>query len=168
MTKVIRRKGTVVVWGLILLVFIAFFIAYGIKDYNLLLRFILFIIFVAFLFVRSIVWKLEYNEISFSVKNEGIDNLEYKKIESVVHYKSYRFRSRIDRFIISYMGKSEFGYEEELQKAVIKFYPHNTEMMEFFSFVHEKNPEIDFHVEAAGYDGVEKKEFDYFADKVII
>ena len=118
--------------------------------------------------MRSIVWKLEYNEISFSVKNEGIDNLEYKKIKSIVHYKSYRFRSRIDRFIISYMGKSEFGYEEELQKAVIKFYTHNTEMMEFFSFVHEKNPEIDFHVEAAGYDGVEKKEFDYFADKVII
>ena len=164
MTKVIRRKGMVVVWGLILLVFIA----YGIKDYSLLLGFIFFIIFFAFLFVRSIVWKLEYNEISFSVKNEGIDNLEYKKIESIVHYKSYRFKSRIDKFIISYMGKSEFGYEEELQKAVIKFYTHNTEMMEFFSFVHEKNPEIDFHVEDAGYDGVEKKEFDYFADKVII
>lgn len=160
MTKVIRRKGMVVVWGLILLVFIA----YGIKDYSILLGFIFFIIFFAFLFVRSIVWKLEYNEISFSVKNEGIDNLEYKKIESIVHYKS----RRIDKFIISYMGKSEFGYEEELQKAVINFYTHNTEMMEFFSFVHEKNPEIDFHVEAAGYDGVEKKEFDYFADKVII
>ena len=139
MTKVIRRKGMVVVWGLILLVFIA----YGIKD----LSFIIFIIFFAFLFVRSIVWKLEYNEISFSVKNEGIDNLEYKKIESIVHYKSYRFKSRIDKFIISYMGKSEFGYEEELQKTFIKFYMHDVKMREFFRFVSEKNPAIDFHLD---------------------
>ena len=38
-------------------------------------------------------------------------------------------------------------------------------MKEFFSFVREKNPSIDFHSERAGSDGVEHTEFDYFADE---
>ena len=35
-------------------------------------------------------------------------------------------------------------------------------MKEFFSFVKEKNPNIDFHSENAGCNGVETSKFDYF------
>ena len=40
---------------------------------------------------------------------------------------------------------------------------HNSEMKKFFTYVREKNPDIDFHVENAGSDGVEISEFDYFS-----
>jgi len=188
MTNVIRRKVSPVLWGIILLVFIAaailksefFFMEYtdfDIANGSLELKtvkeleprfvffYLLFFVAIFLIFIRSILWKLEYNDTAFSVKNEDIQNLEYKKIVSIVHYKAYRYMGSIDKFIISYMGLSEFGYEEEIQKAVIKYYTHNTEMKEFFSFLREKNPNIDFHSEKAGYDGVEIREFDYFAEE---
>ncbi|MBO4516064.1 hypothetical protein J5751_01165 [bacterium] len=185
--KIIRRKGSVVFCGIILLALIAFaifnkeFFFIEITDFDitngslefkkvkeleprLVLIYLAALIFFLIIFIHSLLWKLEYDEVSFSVKNEDIYNLEYKKIVSIVHYKAYRYRSSINKFIISYMGMPEFGYKEELQKSFIKYFTHNSEMKEFFSFVYEKNPNIDFHSEKAGSDGVEITEFDYFSD----
>lgn len=168
MTKVIRRKGMIVLWGLLLLYVITFEIV--LKNSHLRTIFLSLILIFSSLLVISIFWKLKYNEDSFSLKFEGIYNLEYKKIVSIVHYKSLRivinryaiFRIPFDKFVISYMGKSESGNEEELQKTFIKFYMHDVKMREFFRFVSEKNPAIDFHLDEAGLDGVERKAFDYF------
>ncbi len=186
MKKIIRRKGTVVFWGIILLGLIVFAIlnkelffietldfdiTNGSLEFKevkeieprLVLIFLSAIIFFLIMFVNSLLWKLEYDDVSFSVKNEDIYNLEYKKIISIVHYKAYRYRHSVNKFIISYMGMSEFGYKEELQKSFIKYFTHNSEMKDFFSFVCEKNPNIDFHSEKADSDGVEITEFDYFS-----
>lgn len=185
MTKVIRRKVTPVLLGIVILALIVFAIfgkeIFFVEHSNLdisngeikfkkvqeleprVVFFYLVILICAIVtFFRTIFWKLEYDDTSFSVKNEGVQNLEYKKIVSIVHYKARGYRHSIDEFIISYMGMSEFGYEEEVQRAVIKYYTHNDEMKEFFSFVKEKNPGIDFHSENAGCNGVETSEFDYF------
>ncbi len=185
MTKVIRRKVTPVLLGIVILALIVFAI-FGKEiffvehtDFDILsgevkfkkvqelepriVIFYLFIlIFTIVTFFRAVFWKLEYDDASFSVKTEAIQKLEYKKIVSIVHYKARGYRHSIDEFIISYMGMPEFGYEEEVQRAIIKYYTHNGEMKEFFSFVKEKNPNIDFHSENAGCDGVETSEFDYF------
>ena len=185
MTKVIRRKVTPVLLGIVILALFVFAI-FGKEiffvehtDFDILkgglefkkvkelepriVIFYLFIlIFTIVTFFRAIFWKLEYDDASFSVKNEDVQNLEYKKIVSIVHYKARGYRHSIDGFIISYMEMPEFGYEEEVQRAIIKYYTHNGEMKEFFSFVKEKNPGIDFHSENAGCDGVETSEFDYF------
>lgn len=184
MTKVIRRKVTPVLLGIVILALIVFAIfgkeLFFVEHSNLdisngeikfkkvqeleprIVIFYLFIlIFTIVTFFRAIFWKLEYDDTSFSVKNEGVQNLEYKKIVSIVHYKARGYRHSIDEFIISYMEMPEFGYEE-VQRAIIKYYTHNDEMKEFFSFIKEKNPGIDFHSENAGCNGVETSKFDYF------
>ncbi len=115
------------------------------------------------LFINSFFWKLEYGQSAFSLKYEAIKNLEYKKIISIVHYKAHRFRrSGINEFIVTYMGIPEFGYREEVQKAIIKYFPHNYKMKIFFNFVREQNPEIDFYTERATSEGIERTDFDYF------
>jgi len=185
MTKVIRRKVTPVLLGIVILALIVFaifgkeiflvvHIDFGIANGGLefkelkelepriVLFYLVILICAIVTFFRTIFWKLEYDDTSFSVKNEGVQNLEYKKIVSIVHYKARGYRHSIDEFIISYMGMPEFGYEEEVQRAIIKYYTHNGEMKEFFSFVKEKNPGIDFHSENAGCNGVETSKFDYF------
>ncbi len=124
---------------------------------------VLFIMAIYYLY-RSLSWKLEYDDSSFSVAYENIDCIEYKKIVSVVHYKAYRYKSSIDEFIINYIGLPEFGYEEGVQKAIIKYCPHNNDMRCFFSFMKDKNPKIEFSSEKAGSDGIEKDDFDFFLD----
>lgn len=185
MTKVIRRKVTPVLLGIVILALIVFAIfgkeLFFVEHSNLdisngeikfkkvkeleprVVFFYLFILICAIVtFFRTIFWKLECDDASFSVKTEAIQNLEYKKIVSIVHYKARGYRDSIDEFIISYMEMPEFGYEEEVQRAIIKYYTHNGEMKEFFSFIKEKNPGIDFHSEKAGCNGVETSKFDYF------
>ena len=103
-----------------------------------------------------------FDSSSFSVAYENIDCIEYKKIVSVVHYKAYRYKSSIDEFIINYIWLPEFGYEEGVQKAIIKYCPHNNDMRCFFSFMKDKNPKIEFSSEKAGSDGIEKDDFDFF------
>ena len=188
MTKIIRRKVTPVLLGIVILSLIVFaifgkeifFVEHSNLDISngeikfkkvqeleprIVLFYLVILVFTIVIFFRAVFWKLEYNDTSFSVKNEGIQELEYKKIVSIVHYKAYRYRHSINEFIINYMGESEFGYGEELKKAIIKYYTHNAKMKEFFSFVKEKNPNIDFHSENAACDGIDTKEFDYFVDK---
>ena len=185
MTKIVRRKVIPIIWGIVLLGIIIFVIVNrgifvvsrpnisylsGNIEFNtveevdgrMILIFLIFFVPFLVLFIRSLLWKLEYDEESFTVKWEGIQNLEYKKIVSIVHYTAHRYRSSIDKFIINYMGISEFGNNEDMQKATIDHYPFSKEMRAFFDYVKEKNPAIEFYCENAGYDGVEKKEFDYF------
>lgn len=187
MKKIIQKKGTAIFWGIICVGIIVFAIlnkefffietshidfmdgSFDLKkvkelDSSIVLVFLCALILVSILFVYSLLWKLEYDDVCFSLKNEDIYNLEYKKIVSIVHYKAHAYRHSIDKFIISYMGISEFGYKEEIQKSFIKYFPHNLEMKDFFSFVYEKNPEIDFHLEKVDSEGVEKSDFDYFSE----
>lgn len=117
-----------------------------------------------YLFYRALTWKLEYGENSFTLKHEFTGSIEYKKIISIVHYTARYRRSNIDEFIVSYMGIPEFGYKEEVQKVMIKHYPYNYKIKEFFTFVKEKNPKILFRKENAGSDGLEVENFDYFTD----
>ena len=186
MKKVIQKKGTAVFWGIIFIGIIvfaiinkeSFFIETSHFDFmggsldlkkvkevepRIVLIFLFTLITSLIMFVHSLLWKLEYDDVSFSLDNEDIHNLEYKKIVSIVHYKAHAYRHSIDKFIISYIGMSEFGCKEEIQKSVIKYYKHNSEMKDFFSFVSERNPDIDFHLERADSDGVILAEFDYFS-----
>ena len=93
------------------------------------------------------------------------DGREFEGIAVLTINDKFYGLAIINEFIINYMGESEFGYGEELKKAIIKYYTHNAKMKEFFSFVKEKNPNIDFHSENAACDGIDTKEFDYFVDK---
>ena len=103
MTKVIRRKVTPVLLGIVILALIVFAIfgkeLFFVEHSNLdisngeikfkkvkeleprVVFFYLFILICAIVtFFRTIFWKLEYDDTSFSVKNEGVQNLEYKKL----------------------------------------------------------------------------------------
>lgn len=174
MKKIIQMKGAAVFWGLIFVGIIVFAI-YNKEDLSLVnshfklnirnvIFFLCILTFLLISFVYSLLWKLEYDDVSFSLKTEGIYNLEYKKITSIVHHKAYGYRHGIDQFTISYNGiLSDLGYKKGSQEFVIKNFPHNSKMKEFFSFVHEKNPDIKFRLEKTVLFGPETVEFDYFS-----
>lgn len=189
MKKTIQKKVSAIVWGIILFAYIALAFFYREifvterNDYRvnrvtgdfeissveevdgrMVLIFLVFLVLFLVFFINSLLWKLEYDDEKFSMEHAGIHELEYRKITSVVHYRAHKYRGSINEFIIHYSGMSEFGTQEEAQKAVIKNYPFSREMKEFFSFVREKNPAIDFHCENAGYEGMERKDFDFFAE----
>ena len=187
MTKKIQKKVSATIWGTILLTYIILAIVkreiFSVETHNitmvngefelvgaqevdgrLVFIFLVFLVMFSYFFISSLLWKLEYNDENFSMEHEGIHELQYKKITSIIHYTAHRYRGSTNEFIINYLGTSEFETQEKTQKAIIKKYPFGRRMKEFFSFVRKQNPAIDFHSENAGYDGIERNEFDYFAD----
>ena len=100
----------------------------------------------------------------FDVESE--DDLEYKDIISVNHYVLHAYRYRgggTDKFIITYKPKDSPEYTE---KREFKNFMPSLELRQFFNFIKEKNPGIEFYHESASSDGIEKKEFDYFYNEI--
>ncbi|MBP5520397.1 MAG: hypothetical protein J6X84_07455 [Treponema sp.] len=183
---IIKNKKAIIFTGIILIAMLLFFIIkndlffYESSDYDISARELVIknvkefdtrtaafygLIFIIVLvnFVRFIFWKLIYDNKGFSLNDDMNNLIEFEKIISVVHYNAQRYRrGAVDKFIVTYLGYPEFGYEEGLQKEYIEGFPHNSEMKEFFSFMKKANPKIEFSCERATSEGVEISNFDYF------
>ncbi|MBO4321161.1 MAG: hypothetical protein J5857_11910 [Treponema sp.] len=114
------------------------------------------------LLIRAILWRIEYDDTSFSSEFNDIYKLEYQDIKRIIHYEAHIGRRGVDHFIIEYAEKSESGEEGDIQKATINDLFYSKQMREFFNFVSDKNPAIEFYSEKATLEGIERNAFDYF------
>ncbi|MBP5358280.1 MAG: hypothetical protein J6W60_09150 [Treponema sp.] len=156
MKKIIFNKTLIIVCALIA----AFLILLGIDMKNI--KPVIIAVFPIGLIIMTLLWRIEYDDTSFTSEFDDIIKLEYQNIKRIIHYKAHIGRGAVDHFIIEYAEKSEDGEEGDIQKATIKDLFKYKEMREFFNFVSDKNPAIEFYLEQATSEGVERYAFDYF------
>ncbi len=133
-------------------------------DYSIIIWIVCIALILVYYIYRSAKWKIEYDEIGFTLSWEKNEKIEYNKIQAIIHYKAKFNKSRIDKFIIKYLGISEFGTAEEEQEITLSGYPHTIEMKNFFDFTRIQNPKIVYINQTVTRDGIEESNFDYFPD----
>lgn len=121
------------------------------------------IIFILLLFFCGFFWLIKYDDLGFTYTGRGRYKIEYDDVVSVTHFYKDEggFRPNVEQFTIKYsciVGNSE---EREIQKLELGNYPE-IETREFFFYMKERNPKIDFSSQMAKLDSVEIKDFDYF------
>ena len=120
------------------------------------------VFFVLILFFCGNFWLIKYDDLGFTYTGRGRYKIEYDDIVSVTHHTVKNVgRSRIDHFIIKYSCIVENSEEREIQKLELGNYPE-IETREFFSYMKERNPKIEFSSQMATKDSMEITEFDYF------
>ena len=120
------------------------------------------VFFVLILFFFGNFWLIKYDDLGFTYTGRGRYKIEYDDIMSVTHHTVKNVgRSSIDHFIIKYSCIVENSEEREIQKLELGNYPE-IETREFFSYMKERNPKIEFSSQMATKDSMEITEFDYF------